>query len=58
MKSNTKTKPGITKSSVKKPRVVKNNSAFRRAMVQMEIQPGEKVTVIYDDGSSYQVEGV
>ena len=39
-----------------KDKIVKNNSAFRRAMLQMGVKSGDKVTVVFDDGSTYKVE--
>ena len=56
-KKSTKTKKtqGSTKAS-DPSRVVKNNSAFKRAMVQMDIKHGEKIGVMFDDGTVYTVE--
>ena len=36
----------------------KNNSAFKRAMVQMNVKSGDKITVTYSDGSTYTVESI
>ena len=49
----TKSRKTKTKSSIK---IFKNNSSFKRAVTQMDIQSGDKVTVIFDDGSNYIIE--
>jgi len=40
----------------KTPKVVRNNSAFKRAVTQMGMKPGDKITAVFDDGSRYEVE--
>lgn len=41
----------------KEPKKVVSNSAFKRAMVQMDMnKKGDKAIISYDDGSSYSVE--
>lgn len=42
--------------SVKKVKTIKNNSAFKRAVTQMDMKSGDKITVTFDDGSRYKVE--
>ena len=49
-------KKKATKVPAKEPIVVKNNSAFKRAMKQMDVKHGDRVTVLFDDGSMYIVE--
>jgi hypothetical protein len=45
-----------SKKDSNEPKVFKSNSAFKRAMVQMDVKSGDKITVIYNDGSTYTVE--
>jgi len=51
----TKKTQGSTKTS-DPSRIIKSNSAFKRSMVQMDVKHGEKVGVVFDDGTVYIVE--
>jgi hypothetical protein len=55
MKDKSKSKKS-TKNTKQELKVFKNNSAFKRSMVQMDVKSGDKITVIYNDGSTYSVE--
>jgi len=44
------------KKVTKKIKVIKNNSAFKRAMTQINIKSGDKVVMEFEDGSTYKVE--
>ena len=39
-------------------KIVKNNNSFKRAMVQMDIKKGDKIKVVFDNGSKFIVESV
>ena len=57
MEKSKEKKEGISKKKVtKKVKTIKNNSAFKRAMVQIDIKSGDKVLVTFNDGSRYEVE--
>ena len=45
-----------TEAVKEETKTFKNNSAFKRAMVQMGVEPGQKITVSFADGSTYTVE--
>ena len=49
-------KKTIKKSN--KPKEVKNNSAFKRAMNQIGVKNGDTVIVSFEDGSTYKVERI